>query len=467
MGRDAVCTASVSKVAARARQWYTGAMSGDRRVRSMRWLLMALGACALINAAIVAGLMASGRGFDEAYEASGLLLTSRILGTPGVDSWRPMAYAYLRDPREPGGLYWAFLVKHVKFQYPPSSLLAFKLLPRPLTYPISPQLSEFLALPSLIAVLFTILCSALLLFRLTSESRAPWWRVVVSAVSIGLLGVTYYPLTKGHSLGQIQVYLGALAAAALLLHAWNQRVLSGTCLGLCCLIKPQYGLVLVWGLLRRDKRFVLGFAVVFLLGLALSLAEFGLANHLQYLEVLKQLSRHGEAYGPNQSVNGLVQRWLGNGNAIKFQARGFPPENPIVYYATLVSSALIAGLALFMPTAPELRGRTLDLAVVMCAATMASPIAWEHHYGAFFPAFALAMPVAMSANGGGWLLLASYVLMANELTRHELVFSDRWVGLLGSHIFFGALLLFGILLVGRWRGTRAGLRRARPVAAGG
>jgi alpha-1,2-mannosyltransferase len=151
----------------------------------------------------------------------------------------------------------------------------------------------------------------------------------------------------------------------------------------------------------------------------------------------------------------LLQRWFGNGNAIKFQSRGLPPYHPVVYYATLVSSLVFVGLALFYPAEPGQRGRTIDLAAVICAATLASPIAWEHHYGAFFPAFAVAVSTLMRGNrASAWLLLLSYLLMANELTRRELVFTDRWIGLLGSHIFFGAVLLYGILLAARSRAER-------------
>jgi hypothetical protein len=248
------------------------------------------------------------------------------------------------------------------------------------------------------------------------------------------------------------VYLGALVALALLLNAYEFRGLSGVCIGLCCLVKPQYGLLVVWGLLRREKRFLIGLLAVGALGLAVSFKTFGVQNHLQYLEVLQRLGRFGEAYGPNQTVNGLLQRWLENGNPIKFQSRALPPFHPVVYYGTLVSSLVLVGLALFLPSAAQQRGGAIDLAVALCAATMASPIAWEHHYGAFFPILALAIPVALAAGRSGVLLLIAYELMANELIRPQLIYMNRWTGLLGSHLFYGALLLFGLLLAGRWRG---------------
>jgi hypothetical protein len=123
-----------------------------------------------------------------------------------------------------------------------------------------------------------------------------------------------------------------------------------------------------------------------------------------------------------------------------------------VYYGTLVSSAVIVGLALFLPAARSVRGRALDMAVALIAATLASPIAWEHHYGAFFPIFAIALSAPGITGWIGVLLITSYELVANELLRPQLIYRTRWTGLFGSHLFFGALVLFAILLVSRWRG---------------
>jgi alpha-1,2-mannosyltransferase len=428
--------------------------------RCTGWLLVALVLCALINFAIVAFFRSRGESGERAFEASGLLLTPRLFGPTGVDSIRPMAAAYVRQ-QQSGDMYWVMLVKGVKFQYPPSALLVMKLLPQPISSPVSAELAALQTKPSLFAIMLTIVCTGLLWLKLMAAdwgAPAGWsrWQVLGSLGLIGALGVSYYPLLKGHNLGQIQVYLGALSALALLLQELELSAVSGACLGVCCLIKPQFGVLMLWALLRRQKHFLIGFGAVVGLGLWLSLSEFGLRNHLQYLEVLQHMSRRGEAYWPNQSVNGLLNRVLQNGNAIKFQSHAFAPYHPVVYYASLLTSGLFVALSLLLPTAASMKGRGLDLAVVMCAATMASPIAWEHHYGAFFPMFAIALVSALrSARAGLWLMV-SYELVANELLRPQLVFEDRWTGLLGSHIFFGALLLFGFLLWVRARGVQAG-----------
>lgn len=440
-------------------------MSEDYRTRCILWLLTALVTCVLVNVAITTYVWSRGENaLATVMPPSGMHLTPMLLApTTGWDSIRPMGEAYLRQ-QQSGDMYWVFLTKGVKFQYPPSSLLVMKLLPQPVTAPMLLDVYKMQPMPSLIAVLITIISAAVLwLKRMAKDQNGSmtWWKpkALVAMYLICVLGETFYPLTKGHFLGQIQVYLGALSAMALVLQELGFSALSGACLGLCCLNKPHFALLILWGLLRRQKRFLWGFGIVVVLGLLLSIGAFGLNNHLQYLDVLQYMSRHGEVYGPNQSVNGLLNRFLENGNAILFEHNAFAPYHPVVYYATLASSVLILALALFLPAAENLKGRTVDLAVMMCAATIASPITWDHHYGAFFPVFAVALVAAIRSLRSGLLLFASYMLMANEMMRTDLVFTDRWTGIWGSHIFFGALLLFGYMLTVRFRGTEPVLPR--------
>jgi hypothetical protein len=44
--------------------------------------------------------------------------------------------------------------------------------------------------------------------------------------------------------------------------------------------------------------------------------------------------------------------------------------------------------------------------------------------------------------------------MAEVMLRPELIFRNRWAGLAGSHLFFGVLLLFALLLVLRAESAR-------------
>jgi hypothetical protein len=185
-------------------------------------------------------------------------------------------------------------------------------------------------------------------------------------------------------------------------------------------------------------------------GLTAAMIRYGLQNHLEYFKVLRFIARHGEAYWPNQSVNGLLNRLLDNGDPLRFDRYSFPPYHAIVYFGTLLSSLAIIVIALW-PT----RGRPvdpLDLAIALLGATLAAPVAWEHHFGILLPIFALVTPIVLLRSGSKprvLLLLASYLMVANALLRPAWLLADPVRELLASHLFFGALLLFAILVGAR------------------
>jgi hypothetical protein len=231
------------------------------------------------------------------------------------------------------------------------------------------------------------------------------------------------------------------------------------------LIKPQYGVLVPWGVLRREWRFVLAAAVTGLAGLAVSLWLFGLANHLDYFRVLSFISRQGESFYANQSVNGLLHRLLGNGNNLRWEANAFAPFHLVVYAVTTASSLAFLGLGLFGPRRREGRGSTLDFATAALAATLASPVAWEHHYGILIPLYAVLFGELCRAPRRRWglaLLGISYALTGNFFAVLNRT-ADTPFNFLQSYMLAGALLALA-LLVGR-RPARVAVACSVPQAA--
>jgi hypothetical protein len=189
----------------------------------------------------------------------------------------------------------------------------------------------------------------------------------------------------------------------------------------------------------------------------LSLARYGLQNHLSYLDVLSHLSRHGESFQYNQSVNGLLNRLLLNGCNLfpPGQPPALPPLHPIpfVHYATLGSSLLLLAVS-FAPALlkwkkpPDL----LAFALAILCFTMASPVAWYHHYGVVLPVFLVALWSLLRepAAGDRWtraalgMLAVSWVLVSNNIGLFNRLATSRW-NVLQSHLFFGAVLLLVVL----------------------
>jgi hypothetical protein len=276
------------------------------------------------------------------------------------------------------------------------------------------------------------------------------------------LGLTYYPLLKGHSLGQIQVFLGMFAVLSVYLHLVGRRALSGACMGLCCLVKPQYGILMLWALLRRNWRFLAGSTAVFVPMTLWSAAIYGIGDYASYWKVLKDLARHGETFWANQSLNGFLNRLLMNGSPVEWSFTQLAPFHPAVYAASVAFAALVLLAALAGRSGNrEAPVRVLDMLCAFSAATIASPIAWEHHYGSFLAVFAFALPATLRYRPSGkaflLALLMCFVLVSTVILRPELVFRDRWVGMVGSHLFIGATLLYLLLLRLRLDGSGKGI----------
>lgn len=373
---------------------------------------------------------------------------SFVQGHMGSDSWGPMDVALWHiDSRDPRLLYDAVLFQQgVKFQYPPTALLVRDVLLHSLGASALPQALNVI---TWVAVAVTALVAGVLLAWGSAGRRRATLMLLGSAATL-----TFYPVVKAYELGQIQAWISALAAV--ILWAWirGRRGLAGVLLGLICLIKPHFALVGLWALLRGERRFAGAAALTALTGLGLSTLRYGLDNHLNYLAALSFLGRHGESYYPNQSANGLLHRFFLNGDNLAWHSDSFPPFHPLVFVGTLCSSLVLAALALFWPGTTRTRGGPFDLSGVLLATVMASPITWESHYGLLPPLIAILAPwvlrVGATTHWPGFLLTAGYLLSANFFAVTRRLAETPW-NPLQSYLYFGALLIFGLLLAARTR----------------
>jgi hypothetical protein len=363
----------------------------------------------------------------------------------GLDSWGPMRKAldYMASPHHVP--IYTELLQHqgIKFQYPLTALLYFA----PCLYAADllgigdvPRFMSGVGWGFLAAM---IAATALLLRRLTSCDE-----FVLKTTLVVLATLTFYPIAKGFTLGQVQIWIDAFFAMALLTWVLNWKATSGVLVGFMCLIKPQYALFLVWASLRREWSFVMGILAACLIGLGTSIAVFGLADNLNYLNAISFLSQHGEAYYPNQSVNGILNRIMGLWepqlyNNLEWRENSFPPYTSFVYIATVLTSIAILGLAFFVST----KDRVIDFCIMAISITIASPIAWEHHYGLLLPIFVVAFATwANDAKALAWLA-GSYVLTSNYWAITKALAATP-LNFVQSYLFAGALMLL-VLLYGR------------------
>lgn len=332
----------------------------------------------------------------------------------GVDSWRPMNQASRHLASEvPTPLYqWIFFEQKIKFIYPPTSLLFLDAVRG-----LAPERSLQGALNAVswgLVGLTALLVGWILDRSLSAAGRAATARERALRIALGAAGVLlFYPVTKAYSLGQMQVVVNAAFAGVVACWLAGRRDVAGALVVVMAAVKPQYGALLLWGVVRRERSFLVGALLAGVLVLGASLWRYGLASHLDYLSVASYVGRLGEAYWPNQTINGFLHRALGNGVSARWDPHVYPPYHAVVHVGTWVSTALLIGFACLGRARPP--GSVFDAGAVVLAATIASPIAWEHHYGVLPPLFAVLLPeVARRYGTRGLAGLGAAVALASQ-----------------------------------------------------
>lgn len=403
------------------------------------------------------------------YPDTGLLPIAWFAeGRQGRDSWDPMAQAYLHATsphRVERPFYWrtAFNPQVLRkgFQYPPTALVVVSALDGVLgaRWPDALRWITWAMVPA------TAVFVWMLYERLRPPAPAVREEQAWAVVAAVLATLTFYPVMRAYANGQMQTWLNALFAAAVWCWAVGRRGTAGALLALSCAVKPQLAVFLLWGAIRGQGRLVAAFAATASVLLGVSVALYGWGPHVEYLGMLRFLGERGEAFFPNHSVNGLMNRWLFNGDILFWKqpwVDHFPPYDARVFAATVVSSVVLLTLALLPPRAGPARAGVVDFCLMGLAATMASPIAWEHHYGVALPIFVAAYRVCAAASKRTRVALAvSYVLVANCFWVTKALAGSR-LNVLESYLFFGATLLLVVLV--RCRGPLAVGRAPAPPA---
>jgi alpha-1,2-mannosyltransferase len=362
-------------------------------------------------------------------------------GRQGTDSWAPMLNALQTFFAGKPIYYTTFFADKIKFQYPLSSLVPLYALKKMGIG--SDGIFSILNVISWCAIVVTIAVSALMLVR-TLRKRgvvlAPKDVLALSGLT-ALSGIFFYPLVKAYSQGQIQSVIDALFALALYSWLRGNESTSGFLTGLMCLIKPQYAIVALWFAIRRKFGALLACLAIVAAGLSIAIVLFGWREQLDYLGVLSFMSKHGELYFPNQSVNGLLHRLLLQGNNLQWEPNAFAPFSVLVYSGTILSSFILLAAASYYGRAKSDAGSARDFCMATLAATMASPIVWEHHYGVVFPMVAYLAGSLTRRMDLKWLAVC-FVLVGNCWSPFNVFAGTPVLNVLQSLCFFGGLALF-------------------------
>jgi alpha-1,2-mannosyltransferase len=385
----------------------------------------------------------------------------------GGDSWRPMerAYNFLVPPRPWAErsfyqkLFFSPANRHKGYQYPPTALLTVAAL-HPLVgadFPTALRVLTWFCVPMGTLLVYGILRRGAGCAGAPADAGRRRWLAVLAVIAT----LTFFPFMVSYRAGQIQTWINVLFAAAVLA-CWHGRpIVGGALIGVASLIKPQLGLLGLWALLSAEWAFLGALAATVALGVGLSIALFGWGPHVEYLEVLRYIAARGETFFPNQSVNGLMNRLLHNGDSAVWMEH-FPEANATVFAATTLSSALLIAGGLL---AARRRGAGLaGFALMGLTATMASPIAWDHHYGVLLPVFAYLFTALRARPPFGRatqaLLAICYFLSSHCFYVARRLEHSAW-GFTQSYLLLGAIMAYVLLLGVIWRTPTEGPFSAR------
>ncbi|MCF8468923.1 MAG: DUF2029 domain-containing protein [Sneathiella sp.] len=387
------------------------------------------------------------------------------------DSWIPIYHAadtFITHPDQ--GIYQTvFFQEKMKFQYPPIGLLPFiAMIKLDFDYWSIVQYMSVISFISIIGITFCLYKIVIASYskNMSTQGVISTKVKVILFVTIAAGTITFYPIMRGHHLGQIQIILDLLISFAFLTWVQDRKSMSGVLIALAALIKPQYALLLLWSLMRKEKDFTKGLMFIFVPAAIVSLGFFGFQEHLDYLSVLSYIGKHGEIYLANQSMNGVLNRLFSGINSSNWATNAFAPYNLKVYAGTLISTAFFIFIGLlFRPAWARAKAGSgsqseslLDMAMMVIVATIASPVAWEHHYGVTWPIFMIAFIsitdiilirrdwVILSSL---FLLCLSYLLVSNYfdvLEFDEKLYMAPW-NLVQSYIYYGGLMLLIVVVV--------------------
>lgn len=366
----------------------------------------------------------------------------------GADSWGPMnaAFEWLSE-NDAGSVHQSiFFEAKTKFQYPLTSLLIY--------YPLKAATSDWIAALNLVGWLCVVLQALITAFiaddlvrrrAADTPDRLRW----LAAATAALVTITFYPVMRGFGLGQVQVWLNTLFLLACACWLRGRFAWSGVLIGAACLFKPQLGLFLVWAALRRNWSFAGGIVAIALPAGLVSLALFGLQNNLDYLHVLSFISRHGEVFLANQSINGLLNRLVTAEDSRVWASENFAPYDAVVHGLTFASALGFMAWGLLFRRKADPAGWTPFLLAAL-AFTLASPVAWEHHYGFVTVAMALVFVDAALAPPSRWrtarlaALALAYALTGQDLFGAAIAFLPM-NSVAASFFLFAVGALFALL----------------------
>ena len=274
----------------------------------------------------------------------------------------------------------------------------------------------------------------------------------------------FYPLWFTVSDGQVNAYLLLLITLGFYYYSKNQDVRSGVALCLATIFKITPALLILYFLLKKRWKILLAAGVVFItLSLAAELRLNQGINWMYWRYIANDVSAQGGSVYRDQSINAFIAetRLIENIWENYLEKMQLPSKINERSLNALLSYALTGVLALFVlwrswrDRVANKKLVLLEYSLLIMVAVLGSGLTWFHHYTMLLFPFSVALlllfelPPSILRTRLTLVLAMSYILMAVSL-ENQFGFAERLVSIQKSVMFFGALILAGVLVYFRY-----------------
>lgn len=256
----------------------------------------------------------------------------------------------------------------MRFATPPLSALAMA----PLT--LLPPRTALLVWRGLSLVL--LLLSVFLTAALWKpELRLPAF-VIGSAAAL-----SFFPAIETLQQGQLGIVLLFLWTAGIYLLQHNRPISSGCCFAVATLLKVTPAAVVPLFIIRRQWKWVFGYAASSCVMLALTIARLGWQNHWIYVTQLLPSMAASAAFFANRSLASITLNL--SAGKVPLRLAEIPEMVPsgLLWLNTIVSAAVYFGVLFVFWRKNKMAGNIVyELITLNFVILLVSPAAWRHHY---------------------------------------------------------------------------------------
>ena len=217
------------------------------------------------------------------------------------------------------------------------------------------------------------------------EARS-WVAMIVPPLAAVLL-----PLLTNFEHQNLNALLFALLSAATWQLTMGSAIAAGVLVGTATALKAFPALVILYLLMRRYWTAALAAIVIAgLLTTAVPIAVYGADGFSDLARTFTRLSTSGwPVRGNNQSLVAAIDRAIGGVDHAGVRVASETPVATAVF--AVLALALVCGfVAVAIRRRPTLAAVAVEITTVTVVAVLLSPIAWDHYWTIFIPAFLIA-----------------------------------------------------------------------------